>query len=196
MSVIKKFKLFLEMHKLVDKSKTGSTSFVTTIPQDPSSARSTSAGVLLKQDLEEQEFKDMASRINAPDWVIKELIRNPSSQRAKRLLQYQVTLNNLQFLKDMKKERGELYCEYCPKGPLVIYDIDPGDITIEKIEDPNYRFNEKFNEKDGATCDHKVPQSKGGDKFNYDNLAVCCYQCNQRKKNMDYQTWMNLIKKN
>ena len=185
---------FLEFHKFVDKSRSGGTSHITTIWDDPISAKSHSAGFLLKKDLEQEEFQEMIQRINAPDWVIKGLIKNPNTPRAKRMLQYQVTLNNLQFLKDMKKENGELRCEYCNKGPLVIYDINPNEITQEMIEDPNYRYNQKFNTKDGATCDHKIPQSRGGDKFNYDNLAVSCYQCSQRKGNRSYEDWMDIIK--
>ena len=94
----------------------------------------------MKKDLEELEFQDMLSNINAPKWFIKELIRNPNG--------------------------------------------------IENIMDPNYRFNQKFNPKDGATCDHRIPLSKGGDKIDYKNLAVCCYQCNQQKKNIDYDVWL------
>lgn len=189
-----KIKRFYEFHKFVDTSRSGSTSFITTIHNDPISARSQSAGVLLKRDLEDKEFQEMIHRINAPEWVIKSVIKNPNSAKSKRILQYQVTLNNLQFLKDKKKELGELKCEYCGKGPLVIYDINPQEITQEMIEDPSYRYNENFNPKDGATCDHRVPQSLGGDKFDYNNLAVCCYRCNQRKGNMSYEDWMNRIK--
>lgn len=195
-NILIQFSEFLERYDFKDSSNSGNTSFITTIYDDPHSAKSTGAGFLLRKDLEELEFQDMLSNINAPKWFIKELIKNPNGPKYKRILKFQITLNNLQFLKDKLKERGELYCEYCPKGPLVIYDINPKDVSVENIMDPNYRFNQKFNPKDGATCDHRIPLSKGGDKFDYKNLAVCCYQCNQRKKNVDYDTWLQRVKKN
>lgn len=105
-----------------------------------------------------------------------------------------VTLNNLQFLKHKLKELGELRCEYCDKGPLVIYDIFPDELD-NLIGNPHHRLNTKFDSVDGATCDHKKPQSLGGDKFDYDNLAVCCYSCNRRKGSMPYNLWMHKIKK-
>jgi hypothetical protein len=48
--------------------------------------------------------------------------------------------------------------------------------------------------KSGATCDHKNPISKGGSKFTYDNLAVCCSTCNTRKGNMSYEEWTHYLK--
>ena len=32
-----------------------------------------------------------------------------------------------------------------------------------------------------ATIDHIRPRSKGGAEYDYDNLCVCCYTCNQKK---------------
>jgi 5-methylcytosine-specific restriction endonuclease McrA len=118
-----------------------------------------------------------------PDYVIKNYLRNP--EKTERIL---VTMNNLKFLKDMEK-KGDLYCAYCNKGPLIIYDINPED---ESVVNKNYKY-KPFNPIDGATCDHKVPQSKGGDKFNYSNLAVCCNSCNKKKSNMSYDDWMKTI---
>jgi hypothetical protein len=115
-----------------------------------------------------------------------------STNRQEKVL---IMLNNLRFLKEKLKERGELYCEYCNKGPLVIYDIAPSDINIESLSNTNILINKKFDQKDGATCDHKIPKSKGGDKFNFENLAVCCHRCNKRKGNMSWENWLRIIKR-
>lgn len=48
-------------------------------------------------------------------------------------------------------------------------------------------------DKEFAVTHHRITLSKGGDKFDYKNLAVCCYQCNQQKKNMDYDVWLQKI---
>lgn len=78
MYIIKQFSEFLERYDFTDKSGSGHTSFITTIYDDPHSAKSTGAGFLLKKDLEELEFNDMLSKIQAPKWFIKELIKNPN----------------------------------------------------------------------------------------------------------------------
>jgi hypothetical protein len=187
---MKHLKLFEEFHKVVQSSGSGRTRWIDTIHDDPSSSKSYSAALLLKKDLEEKEFGELKKQLTGvPDWVIKDTLKNPNSARVPRLEQLRVTMNNLQFLKNMEKERGKLHCEYCGKGPLVIYDINPDELTPEKLDNPNYRFNTKFNPNNGATCDHKQPQSKGGDKFNYSNLAVACEPCNKRKGNMDWEYW-------
>jgi 5-methylcytosine-specific restriction endonuclease McrA len=92
-------------------------------------------------------------------------------------------------------KEGELRCEYCDKGPLTIYDFTKRKGDPEFIGNKYYKFKEEFKKEDGATCDHKNPQGKGGDKFGYDNLAVCCYRCNQNKKSMSYEDWMKRINK-
>jgi len=192
---MKHLMLFEEWHKVVQTSGSGRTRWVDTILDDPTSPKSYSSSLLLKKDLEEKEFDDLKKLTGASDWVIKDILKNTNSTRRKRLEQLKVTMNNLKFLKDMEKERGKLHCEYCGKGPLLIYDISPGEITPDILDNPNYRFNTKFSPKNGATCDHKQPQSRGGDKFNYSNLAVACEPCNKRKGNMDWEFWkrkMNL----
>lgn len=60
------------------------------------------------------------------------------------------------------KERGNLNCYYCNKGPLVI-DTDNHNPMV-------------------ATLDHVVPRSKGGSEYDVKNLVVSCYSCNQKKK--------------
>jgi len=72
----------------------------------------------------------------------------------------------LRFRSDLlnrwQTERGELFCHYCGKGPL-------------PIEDPS--------QKKVATIDHVMPLSKGGPKFDENNLVIACYACNSKKKN-------------
>jgi hypothetical protein len=180
-----------ELQRVVsDQSGSGRTKSVDTILDDPSSSKSLSSGILLRQQLKEKEFNDLRKAISndVPDYVIKNMIKGGGVK----LNKFKVTLNNLQFLKDKAKE-GELYCEYCGKGPLVIYDFNPDELTPENIDKPGYRFNTKFSDIDGATCDHKQPQSKGGDKLDYNNLAVCCHGCNRRKGNMNWEEWKRLM---
>lgn len=183
-----------ELHKVVDASTSGKTKYINWIHDEPSSAKSASAGLLLKKELGEKEFDDLKASMsgNAPDWAVRDLQKKPQSPRAKRLEKFKVTLNNLQFLKDKAKE-SDLYCEYCKTGPLVIYDINPGQITQSMIDNPRFRFNKTFNPKDGATCDHKDPMYRGGSKFDYKNLAVCCARCNKRKGNMSWENWSRII---
>ena len=76
------------------------------------------------------------------------------------------------FLKKRLAESGELRCEYCQKGGLL---IDVGE-------------NPSRGELAGlATIDHVVPLSKGGEEKNEKNLKVACYPCNQRKA--DSEKW-------
>lgn len=179
------------------KNSTKSNHFYDTIHDEPTSAKSTGMLALLNGELSNQEIIDLKRKYpkGMPLWAIKRAEMSKTSKdknKNKNYNRFLVTLNNLQFLKDMAK-KGPLMCEYCNAGPLVIYDI-ANYPTEEDLENPNYRFNDEFNPEDGATCDHRIPQSKGGDKFNYDNLAVCCYKCNQEKKDMNYEDWLNSLK--
>ena len=160
-----------------DISKSGHTRIMDVVYDDPSKAKSPSSGVLLKDELRKREFEYLIKNIknNGVRRILQKHAGNPKAERLA------VTLNNTQFLKDRQQESGPLMCEYCPRGPLRIYDISGN--------------GPKFNPKDGATVDHKIPQSKGGDRYSYSNLAVCCYKCNQAKGNMSYEDWMSKIGK-
>ena len=173
-----------------DITSSGKTRSVDNIFDEPSDAKSPSARILLKRDLQQKEFQDLID-MGAdvlPSYTIKKWLKNPDDKRLEKFL---VTLNNLKFLQDKAKE-GELRCEYCNRGPLYIYDITKK--TPEKLSNPQYRFTE-FDPKDGATADHKEPQSKGGDKFDYSNLVVSCVWCNKEKGDMTYDEWMSRISK-
>ena len=51
----------------------------------------------------------------------------------------------------------------------------------------------RFRTEDGATCDHELHNQKDGNRYDYSNLAVCCYECNQRKGNMTWEDWLYVI---
>jgi hypothetical protein len=169
-------------------TSSGRTKYIDTIWDDPTSSKSQSASVVLRnklKDLEDAETRDELGDL--PDWVLRKIKSNPDKYE-----KIKVTINNLKFLKDRLTKDGELSCEYCGKGPLIIYDFNMKSL-VDALDNPNMRFNTKFNPFDGATCDHKVPQSKGGDKFNYSNLAVSCHRCNRKKGNMDYEDWLYFL---
>lgn len=194
---IKSFNEYIteELRKVIsDQSGSGKTKSVEWIWDEPTSAKSPSAGVSLKDELRELEFQDLIKTLSHDELDNKSKSRLRKERFKSKSDKLAVTLNNLRFLKDEQKEKGELRCEYCGRGPLVIYDITEDELKRgpQKI-DGKLRFNTKFNPKDGATCDHKQPQSKGGDKFDYSNLAVCCYRCNQRKGNMDWEKWSDVL---
>lgn len=44
-----------------------------------------------------------------------------------------------------------------------------------------------------ATKDHKIPLSKGGTNSK-DNLLLSCWKCNNKKGNMNYEDFINLIR--
>ena len=172
---MKHLKKFNELQTIVSNtSGSGKTKERDLIYNEPSNSKSPSSKILLKDKLKKAELKsltdltDLKSVTNYAD--VKILVR----------------LNNLRFLGSKLEKHGKLSCEYCGKEPLFIYDF------LNEL-DIDSRFIKKrgFINRNGATCDHKVPQSKGGDKFDHDNLAVSCYRCNQKKGEMDYDRWKN-----
>lgn len=170
---------------LTNVSGSGKTKETETILDHPSSPKSTGSGILLRKQLADKEMLD----------IVKSIEDVPGERKNDKL---SVIINNLEFLKYEEARLGKLYCEYCKKGPLKIYSFDYSKI-VAPINNKNFRkvkFNNKFNKNDGATTDHKDPISKGGDKFDYSNLAVCCSNCNQRKGDMSYDNWINMLKKN
>lgn len=150
--------------------------------------KSKASGILLNNKFRKEEMDSIISALQQGAKPEEFSIEDP------KLLRILVLANNLKFLKDKLKEKGRLQCEYCGKGPLIIYDVTP-DKFSNLIDNPYYRLNQDFDAEWGATCDHKDPQSLGGDKFDYSNLAVCCYRCNQRKRSMPYKQWMERIGK-
>ncbi len=172
-----------ELYKvLTDRSGSGKTRVTDTILDDPFSAKSTGSGVLLRKQLSDVEMLDTIKSTESGNHKNDKL---------------SIVINNLKFLKHQKSILGDLYCEYCNRGPLKVYEFDYSRITnpINNRKYKNIRFNNKFSRKDGATADHRNPISNGGDLYDYSNLAVCCAYCNQRKGNMSYDSWINIISK-
>ena len=167
--------------------------FYDVILDDPSSASSPSSAILLKKQLRDIEDEETLKKL-------KDISQMTSSQKSKYFKtkdtkDLAIPLNNLQFLKDKQKEIGTLRCEYCNKGPLKIYDFNPDNLKLKDIRTKYSIYKRmKFDPKDGATADHKQPMSKGGDMFDYSNLAVCCSRCNGRKGNMSWDEWINTMK--
>jgi hypothetical protein len=163
------FNFISELHRVKSSKRE-----VDTIFSDPSSPKSTGAGILLRKHLREMEIEDIIS--DMPD-IPKHMKRAVMGSRdLKKVEMIKTSINNLKFLQEMS-DIAPLYCEYCKKGPLKIY--TKGD----------------FKKLDGATCDHKTPISKGGDRYNYNNLAVCCFNCNMKKSDMSLEEW-NRLRKN
>ena len=192
--MIKKFYEFIneEFQKIKSKeSLSGYTKEFDIILDEPSSNYSLSSSILLKKkfsDIEDKETLKNLKNINKMNSEERKLFYK---KRTKNINPIEIVLNNLQFLKDKQKEIKTLTCEYCKKTPLKIYDINPKELKIEDLRNKRFRFhNTGFNPKDAATVDHKNPISKGGDIFDYDNLAVCCSKCNTIKGNMSWDEWI------
>ncbi len=184
-----------ELQKIKSKeSISGRTKEFDIILDEPISNHSLSSNVLLKKrfrDIEDEETIKRLTNFNKMSSEERKLFY----KNTRNITPLEITFNNLQFLKDTQKERGELRCEYCNKGPLKIYDFNPNEINISNIRNKKFRFqNTGFNSNNAATTDHKHPMSKGGDPFDYSNLAVCCNRCNSTKGNMDWKDWCFLLK--
>lgn len=170
-----------------DSSNSGNTRSIHKIydDEDPD-PKSLASGLLLRNKLKQEEIESISNMLGGE--IPKHFLEN------RRIMKLLVVFNNLKFLKDMLVKKGELRCEYCDKSPLVIYDISKNSDNIHKfLKNPWHRMSDKFDPVDGATCDHKNPQSKGGNKFDYDNLAICCSSCNQKKADMSYEEWMKYL---
>lgn len=191
--IIKKFNLFLEKVILTKSSKSGSTKQNDIILDEPNNNKSLSSLLLLNDKLRKKEFEDLIKKLNLKEKMVNNLklnrkfIRtllysNFSDNHIQRVI---LSLNNSQFIAEKEKE-GVLKCEYCGKSPLI-----RNRNSFEEIL--NLKMPKRVSPNKMATCDHKEPKSKGGDMYDYDNLAVCCNNCNNIKSDMDYQTWLSLI---
>jgi 5-methylcytosine-specific restriction endonuclease McrA len=81
------------------------------------------------------------------------------------------------YIAKLVKEKGELFCKYCGKGPLI---TDP--------KHPNQHLRKTML----ATIDHIKAQSKGGSKYDPNNINICCPPCNTEKSNMPVEKFMAL----
>lgn len=180
--MIKKYSEFIN-ELVITNHKNKLSRQIDTILDQPSSNKSLSSSILLRKKLRNEE--DLIT-YGIPVGLKKSL-RNPYKKYKKKL---DISINNINYLKSKLKEKGELRCEYCNFGPLIIYDT-----FFDREENENqFIKHTHFRSKDGATCDHKNPIFKGGDKFSIDNLAVCCSKCNTKKGSMEYEKWIEYIK--
>lgn len=76
---------------------------------------------------------------------------------------------SIRFLRNQKQTYGNLVCAFCGKSNL-------------QIDTPSRPVPKEYM----ATTDHFYPKSKGGDKYNYDNLVVSCHKCNTTKGDTIY----------
>ena len=177
--MIKNFLEFLnEELRLTKASQSGYTKEV----DNPTTNKSLSAGLMLRNKLSEEETEVAPGLYTAG--LKKQLLRAFRNRKGD-LIQL---LNNINFLKDELKDKGILKCEYCNSGPLIIYDTFSNKVEKSKFIKPH-----SFNKSDGATCDHKQPISKGGVRLDKNNLAVCCNACNQLKADITYDDWMKVV---
>ncbi len=77
------------------------------------------------------------------------------------------------YLTNVKETTGNLSCSYCPKTNLII--------ELEGMKVPN---------KSKATIDHIIATSKGGARYDYDNVCVCCGSCNTRKSDKSVEEFL------
>jgi 5-methylcytosine-specific restriction endonuclease McrA len=170
MKIKKYIEYIIEMERFKsNSSRTGSTKEYDVIFDEPSSAKSPSAGIMLKNLLKKKEFEEELGR----SFTLSDLTN--ATKEEKKRYKLEIAINNLGFLNSEAK-KGELRCEYCNEGLLTIYG-----------------FGKEFRKEDGATADHKIPISKGGPIFTYDNLAVACYDCNNKKSDIDYDVWLKMV---
>ena len=164
------FEMFLEMIKIeTGRSGTGLTKQFDLIFNEIENPKTHAHMVALNDKLRKLELSSMFGIVADKDELglvedqvkfLKRLFRTGRLPKAEKAIkQLKIALNNQKFLYS-EKEKGSLNCSYCHRKNLKIYDFTKG---------------QKFREKDGATCDHKVPISKGGDKYDFSNMAVSCY---------------------
>lgn len=82
------------------------------------------------------------------------------------------------FIIKIKAINSDLHCVYCEK-------------KVIKLRAHQHR-------KNGMTADHFVPVAKGGTN-SFENLFVCCWQCNMQKANLnpltDKEFWLEFLPK-
>ena len=82
------------------------------------------------------------------------------------------------YLRREQKLSGTLYCRYCGVRDLIIE--EEGMIVSQRKK---------------ATLDHIVPVSKGGARFDTNNVVVCCGFCNCKKGTMSAEEFKATRKK-
>lgn len=103
---------------------------------------------------------------------------DPNVGMTKKKRKFEQLLFNTEFIEGVQRKHGELHCEYCGKKNLVLY-------YWWRREQPDYQYM--------ATADHFQPKSLFPHlALDTENLRVCCFKCNQKKKD---KIWAkNMIK--
>ena len=71
--------------------------------------------------------------------------------------------------------------------------LDNSDKVCEYCNKQCYTHECKNNRHDTATVDHKNPLVDCCYRFDEDNIAVCCYSCNNKKGQLLYDEWMLIV---
>lgn len=74
----------------------------------------------------------------------------------------------------LEKNFDKLICEYCGKEGLIF---------------PN----KKKQKHNTVTIDHRIPMLEECDWFDESNLAICCYDCNNKKGNKSVEIFMKKL---
>lgn len=166
----------LELHQIKKfASSTNRTRFYDTILDDPTSSKSQSSSILLRQ----QYLEEDPDRFNYNTYLDGG-DHDLDHGHGKNHLNHLILRSNEKFVKLKIKELGEdnLHCEYCDKNLI------------------SYRNNKMFKKSDGVTVDHKEPMGREGDPTSLSNKAISCYQCNEDKKNLSWFDWLDFMKHN
>eukprot|EP00392_Amoebophrya_sp_AT5.2_P012204 g12302.t1 len=99
------------------------------------------------------------------------------AQNPKKALRWKQMQYNYEFLlrrESEAEEAGKAFCcEYCGR-------------TVELF---GWReLSGKRTPKHAATADHVQPVARGG-RYRWDNLKVCCHDCNQKKGHQTPEAW-------
>lgn len=88
-----------------------------------------------------------------------------------------------EFLFNHFMTHGNLTCHYCGKSHL--------EIGFREIEKAHLNLKNK----NLATIDHKIPRSRCGNILDTANWLVSCVKCNKKKRDLDYDKFINKINK-
>ena len=81
------------------------------------------------------------------------------------------------YLTERLEQDGMLICEYCGKHPLILKDQD-----LSKDVRENWL----------ATLDHVKCKSRGGSRYDKNNIKIACPQCNGEKSNLTLGEFENI----
>lgn len=91
----------------------------------------------------------------------------------------------LQFRDHFVAKQTKLACLYCNKVLLSDAPTMPC-----KLKDHIFRRKKHIPKQDIATIDHVIPVSKGGAKFDENNMVIACHSCNGSKADKSFIEFM------